>query len=286
MVKSNLDKQLIQAKSGTGRKPTAPTPSPVQLPSALNFQCPLIPLDTGAVGSSPETSPPAIVISFVQGQFVFRINRPLLIQLQSRLEQTTDAAEPPTLSSFTPAYRLEIPYGLAQQLRQAALFDTLGYIQSGLTFCTHYSDPLELEPEQAWVSHSRRSTWLESSGRYGQRVFRTVLALDGDIIHQITEDCLKSSNCRALVSLHFWLVEQLLDRLQLQSIIYLNLAFNVAPKLITGTTALANLPTFFSHPAQAIGTIAFSSLSFLLPVLWRRTRVLVLRWLLLKAIKS
>lgn len=285
MVKSKLDKQPIQAKSGTGRKSTALSPSSIQLPPALNFQCPLIPLDLDTAGSVAETPPQAIVISFVQGQFVFRINRHLLIQLQHQPEQPINLAEPPTRSSFTPAYRLEIPYRLAQQLRQAALFDTLGYIQSGLTFCTHYSDPLELEPQQAWVSHSRRSAWLESSGRYGQRVFRTVLAIDGDIINQISEDCLQSPNCRALVSLHFWLVEQLLDRLQLQSMIYLNLAFNVAPKIITSATALANLPTFFSHPTQAIGTVALSSLSFLLPLLWRRSRGLVLRWLLIGAAK-
>ncbi len=54
-------------------------------------------------------------------------------------------------------------------------------------------------------------------------VMRSVISLDGDIIHQIQRDCLEyPKRCLAIATSHYWLIEQLLNQLRVKTILWLH----------------------------------------------------------------
>ncbi|HEY9649065.1 MAG TPA: hypothetical protein V6C95_00270, partial [Coleofasciculaceae cyanobacterium] len=85
-------------------------------------------------------------------------------------------------------------------LRYYALTNGENSLQSGLTFCTYY---LRQGSQEA--------------------LMRSVISIDGDIIHQIKNDCLERPDfCSTFVSAHFWLIDQLLGQLRVRASMKLN----------------------------------------------------------------
>jgi uncharacterized membrane protein len=88
---------------------------------------------------------------------------------------------------------------LLADLRYYVLTDGENRLQSGLTFCTYY----------------RRSGSEEA-------LMRSVILMDGDILHQIKSDCIERPNfCRQIASAHYWLIDQLLGQLRLGALLRL-----------------------------------------------------------------
>lgn len=95
---------------------------------------------------------------------------------------------------------LQISRELLADLRYYALTNGENCLQSGLTFCTYY---------------------LRDGSQ--DALMRSVISIDGDIIHQIKNDCLESPDfCSTLVSAHYWLIDQLLGQLRMRAFLKLN----------------------------------------------------------------
>lgn len=95
---------------------------------------------------------------------------------------------------------LQISRELLADLRYYALTNGENCLQSGLTFCTYY---------------------LRDGSQ--DALMRSVISIDGDIIHQIKNDCLESPDfCFTLVSAHYWLIDQLLGQLRMRAFLKLN----------------------------------------------------------------
>ena len=107
---------------------------------------------------------------------------------------------------------LYISRKLLTDLRYYVLIDSENRLQSGLTFYTYY---LRDGSEEA--------------------LMRSVISMDGDIFHQIKNDCLENPKfCRRLVSAHYWLIDQLLSQLRLKELFRLKLLSWGLSVLITG----------------------------------------------------
>jgi hypothetical protein len=104
---------------------------------------------------------------------------------------------------------LEISKSLLTQLRYFALSDGenrqgANRFQSGLTFCTYYSNPADLQNSE-------------------NIVIRSVISLDGDIINQIQREALETpKKCLAIASSHYWLINQLINQLKITSTLWMN----------------------------------------------------------------
>ncbi len=128
------------------------------------------------------------------------------------------------LQARTNGQNLSISRRLLAELRSYALVDAGRCLQSGLIFCTHYDR-----------AESRESV-AENI------VMQSTIALDGDIIHQIRHDCLKDSIwCLAIATAHHWLIDQLLNQLQLKIALWLNGLSWTLSLLTTAATVIANL---------------------------------------------
>ncbi|NEQ09704.1 MAG: hypothetical protein F6K37_28295 [Moorea sp. SIO4E2] len=89
---------------------------------------------------------------------------------------------------------LDISGELLSDLRHLALLDWENRLQSGLTFSTYY---LPVDRAQA--------------------LMRSVIALDGEILHQIKRDCLENPDfCCQIADAHYWLITQILGQLRLK----------------------------------------------------------------------
>lgn len=96
--------------------------------------------------------------------------------------------------------QLFMPAHFVADLRHYVLFSNSGSLQTDLTFSTFYR-----------------------FGDYERSVMQTVIALDGDIIHKITAECLQDEHfARDLTQAHYWLIGQLLTRLKLTFRRFLN----------------------------------------------------------------
>lgn len=97
-------------------------------------------------------------------------------------------------------HSLQISRELLADLRYYALISEENRLQSGLTFCTYY-----------WWGNSEEA------------LMRSVISIDGDIIHQIRSDCLDPPDfgCQ-LACAHYWLIDQLLGQLRLRARVKLN----------------------------------------------------------------
>lgn len=111
---------------------------------------------------------------------------------------------------------LSISRELLSDLRYYALIDGENRLQSGLTFCTYYV-----------------------LGDSEEALMRSVIATDGDIIHQIKSDCLERPDfCRQITSAHYWLIDQLLGQLRLGILVRLNQLSWGLSLLIVGASAI------------------------------------------------
>ena len=111
---------------------------------------------------------------------------------------------------------LSISRKLLADLRYYVLIDSENRLQSGLTFYTYY---------------------LRDGSK--EALMRSVISMDGDIFHQIKNDCLESPNfCRKLVSAHYWLIDQLLSQLRLGELFRLKLLSWGLSLLITGVIVI------------------------------------------------
>ena len=133
-----------------------------------------------------------------QGLILFRF-------IRFNLDKTTVKA---ILGAKARGESLEISKSLLTQLRYFALSDGenrqgANRFQSGLTFCTYYYKPEELQSENI--------------------VMRSVISLDGDIINQIQREALETpKKCLAIANSHYWLINQLLNQLRITSILWVN----------------------------------------------------------------
>ncbi|MBD2002413.1 MULTISPECIES: hypothetical protein [Cyanophyceae] len=147
------------------------------------------------------------------------------------------------------------------ELRSYALLDAENRLQSGLTFCTYYY-------------HVTREKVADNI------VMRSVISLDGDIIHQIRHDCLVDSTwCLAIATAHHWLVAQLLNNLHLKTALLL--------KWISwGLSLLVVLPTVIVYIQQLnlLNLLVSLLTSWLLQIGFKRLLYLFFpllnRWLL------
>jgi hypothetical protein len=141
-----------------------------------------------------------------------------------------------------------IPRQLLADLRYHTLFSQDNGIRSGLTFCTYYHQ-----------------------GVLEEAVMRSLLSLDGDIIHQIKSDCLERPQfCQKMVSAHYWLIDQLLQQLRLRIVFWLE---GISWGLSVLTVVLAAIPY--------IQPLLLNPITLLIPVLASWLLRLVLKPLLL-----
>lgn len=88
---------------------------------------------------------------------------------------------------------LYIPRQRLAELRYWALIDSENRLQSDLTFYTYYLQ-----------------------GGSQEVLMRSVISLDGEVLHQIKNDCLEYPDfCHQLTSAHHWLITQHLNHLRL-----------------------------------------------------------------------
>ncbi|MBD1923910.1 hypothetical protein H6F77_22990 [Microcoleus sp. FACHB-831] len=168
---------------------------------------------------------------------------------------------------------LYIPRHLLAALRSYALLDAESRLQSGLTFCSYYYQPVS--------QHLAAETI----------VMRSVIALDGDVIHQIRRDCLENGErCRAIATAHYWLISQLLNSLRLKTYLLLSWLSWGLSLLIVAATIISKLDEFWLlHPFLQLATVLLlwllqeilrRLLLLLLPSLGRWALRFLLRWML------
>ncbi|NET58654.1 MAG: hypothetical protein F6K47_21610 [Symploca sp. SIO2E6] len=147
---------------------------------------------------------------------------------------------------------LEISPELLTNLRYSALIDGENCLQTGLTFCTYY--------------------WQDGSE---EALMRSVIATDGDILHQIRSDCLQEPQfCHQITGAHYWLIEQLLRQLRLGTLVNLNPLAWVLSLLTTVPIALTNLEKLLQgDPWMWLIPLVMSSL---LKLVWQ----MLLSWFL------
>lgn len=161
--------------------------------ASKTFRCQLVADAAKSPGSTALESVSDIFVTLQQGQFILRLDEALLEQLHQ-------------VSSL--GLRLKIPYSLAADLRRYTMFDQVGRIQSGLTFCTYYA---------SWFNTGKSEVISASTSavrRSGKMVLRTVVSLDGDVINQVVQDCLQHPDCLKITAAHYWIMNQLLNGLR------------------------------------------------------------------------
>lgn len=116
----------------------------------------------------------------------FNLDQNILIEIQ----QTQDVGR-----------KLEISRHLLADLRFYALVGFGNLCQSELTFCTYY----------------------DIGNNSQEAIMRSVISIDGDIFHQIRNDCLENPDFGyQLASAHYWLIDQLLAKLRIGALLNLN----------------------------------------------------------------
>ncbi|MBD2335358.1 MULTISPECIES: hypothetical protein [Desertifilum] len=140
--------------------------------------------------SSVKPKAPSVqYIRIEEGQVFFYLNPLILSEIQEGKKQGT----PLPLSE-------ELLWN-TQQLLAVDVQQTYAYPQSGLTFCTYY-----VEPQSDSQVSPELSKWREK----GQIAVRTVLSLEGEILHQIDCHYLSHPQCLELLRTHHWLIAQIL----------------------------------------------------------------------------
>jgi hypothetical protein len=231
------------------------------------FYCQIVPKSSTVESRYPLPIKIWIQIALEGDYFVFYLNEPILPALQ--------VAE-------SEGCLLKIPSTLLSNLRRHALFDDEGYPQSGLTFCTHYTDDTP-------TSNAQHATVSEFNSEHGvtiappvffpagKLVLRTIVSLDGDVIHQVDDEHLRHPHCLAIASAHHWLINQLMGRLRLSFTSPVDLIIVIVPSAIVAGTVLANLTSLLQTPLNALGWIGLSCSSFALPIARRELKAFVWR---------
>jgi hypothetical protein len=186
-----------------------------------------------------------IPIAVEEGQFVFCLNSTTLPIIQQA--QQAGVSLRPTAN-------------LLADLRRYSFFDASGLPQSGMTFCTYYRDRPETIP-------------LQTLPAGGQFVTRSVISLDGDVIHQVREQSLAHPDCFAIVSAHHWLINQLLSRLRTSVTYYVDVVIWSLPKVVLAATVAISITT----ATVSWSGIGLSCLSFFLPRFKQQLKQYVLR---------
>ena len=182
----------------------------------------------------------------------FNLNKDIL----QRIEHAQQIGDTLTISSK-----------LLADWRYYALIDTENRLQSGLTFCTYYR-----------------------LGESNLALMRSIISLDGDIINQIRNDCLERPHfSRQIASAHYWLIQQLIEQLRLETLIKLNqlltlLCWSLA-LLIAAAMVIPFMPIFLENPwmvlAAVIMTLLFQvGLQRLVGLFLPTIRRWVWRWIL------
>jgi hypothetical protein len=224
------------------------------------FDCRFLGIGEAAKAPLPPVLDSRIAIAVDAGQFLFYLTSKELPALEYAMEHD---------------YRLAVPKALLSRLRQYALIDEQGYPQSGITFCTHYTDDRQLV--------SQLSPVLAESGEdailfpTGQLVLRTMVSLDGDLIHQVTDAHLRHPACLMISASHHWIAGQLMRQLRLSITSPIDTIVNVIPPVVVGSTVVANLGQMASSPGDALRWIGISGTSFLLPLARRELKAIVWR---------
>lgn len=163
---------------------------------------------------------------------------------------------------------LDISRTLLADLRAWAMIDGENCLQSALTFYTYYL-----------------------RGGVKEALMRTVISPDGDIFHQIKNDCLERPIfCRQIAAAHYWLIDQILCQLRLRAIFKFNQLALWISLLITGIVVIVFMPLLMKiNPwlllpllviSLLLQMILRSLLRVILPIIGRGTMGYVLSGLL------
>lgn len=134
---------------------------------------------------------------------------------------------------------------LLTDLRYYALIDDENRWQSGLTFCTYYQ-----------------------RGNSQEALMRSVIAMDGDIIHQIQRNCLERPKFSHQISAaHYWLIEQVMRQLRFGTFLPLTrlingLALGLA-LLIAMLLVIPFIPVFLNSPWMLIAVLIMVGLFYI-----------------------
>ncbi|NJL90516.1 MAG: hypothetical protein HC916_12550 [Coleofasciculaceae cyanobacterium SM2_1_6] len=106
--------------------------------------------------------------------------------------------------------RLHFSKQLRTNLRCCALLGTSSYLQSGLSICTYYHQDGYAEP-----------------------VMKSLISTDGEVINQISGDCLRHQLYPQLTTAHYWFLQQITRKLVWQRTLIVDLlAWSIATLLI------------------------------------------------------
>ncbi|MEQ8463182.1 hypothetical protein [Coleofasciculus sp. E1-EBD-02] len=139
---------------------------------------------------------------------------------------------------------LKLSRQLLTDLRYYALIDDENRWQSGLTFCTYYQ-----------------------RGNSQEALMRSVIGMDGDIMHQIQRNCLERPKFSHQISAaHYWLIEQIMGQLRLGTFLPLTrlingLALGLA-LLIAMLLVIPFIPVFLKTPFMLIAALVMIGLFF------------------------
>ena len=159
--------------------------------------------------------------------------------------------------------RLSVESSLLSDLRYYILFGQGNGLPSGITFCSFYQ-----------------------SSDSSKALVRSFIALDGDSIHQICDDCLTNPQFALTInSAHHWLINQLISQLRLNVDEWLNtLALSISlPTVIASVIAhwekFREDPWLFLFP-PVMAWLLFNGLKRLLILMLPFLRRWCWRWLL------
>ena len=162
---------------------------------------------------------------------------------------------------------LKLSRQLLTDLRYYALIDDENRWQSGLSFCTYYQ-----------------------RGNSQEALMRSVIGMDGDIMHQIQRNCLERPKFSHQISAaHYWLIEQIMSQLRFGEYVPLTGLINVfawgLALLIALLLVIPFIPVFLNNPWMLIAVLVMIGLFYIgfrrLLYLWRPT---ARRWMMRRII--
>jgi len=139
---------------------------------------------------------------------------------------------------------LKLSPQLLTDLRYYALIDDENRWQSGLSFCTYYQ-----------------------RGNSQEALMRSVIGMDGDMIHQIQRNCLERPTfSRQISAAHYWLIEQVMCQLRFGTFLPLTrlingLALGLA-LLIAMLLVIPFIQVFLKTPLMLIAVLVMIGLFY------------------------
>lgn len=127
--------------------------------------------------------------------------------------------------------RVRVPRELLATLRQYAFWHggQRGLAQAGLTFCCCYAE----SPESC-------QQILKTPDRC-DRIARTIVSLDGDVLHQIRQDKLPELTENNILLAYYWFVRQLLAELRASAAEYIEKRWGLALEWLSWTPFLCTV---------------------------------------------